>query len=412
MDFSETMPLPSRPRPSAFFARLWLILGLLSTCLPGAWGGLDISQKVFNSATGPWGRLQYYYFYLEAPDSVLERVPLPDTQPRWRVPEKELAAFESAMRRTSLPAEASDALFDPKQTIRKQEIVHLFPSHKLIEAFQDTDRQEIYRLLASYHLNALHEFPIFFLSGNVDDWARDSGLRPQLVEIIRSLSYHRGKVLAFSDVPTLINHATSDSEVQFIKKKLTRTRTIIARLELDTQSDVPALLNYWSTGLNLRRKELEPLVKTTAELPGAQPLDILHMLPALPRKLLYTYPGDEFLTHSRLPDCHWTTLNFFNYTAQDYYLDTRLAASSILENFVPVQPPYRFGDVLMFMDDKGNAFHSCVYLADKLVYSKNGANPLLPWVLIELQDLEQMYNLDLGQGKILGYRHKHGRLGD
>ncbi|HYF34885.1 MAG TPA: hypothetical protein VD994_06290, partial [Prosthecobacter sp.] len=227
-----------------------------------------------------------------------------------------------------------------------------------------------------------------------------------------TLSYHRGKTLAFSDVPTLISKATSDSEVQFIKKKLTRTRTLIARLELDAMSDVPELLNYWSTGLNLRRKELEPLMTTTAALPGTQLLDILHLLPGLPRKLLYTFPGDEFLTHSRLPDCHWTTLNFFNYSAQDYYLDTRLAASSILENFVPVKPPYRFGDVLMFMDGKGNAFHSCVYIADELVYSKNGSNPLLPWMLIELSDLAQMYNLDVGESEIHGFRHKFGRLGD
>ena len=228
---------------------------------------------------------------------------------------------------------------------------------------------------------------------------------------IRRLAYRRGSALAFSDIPTLISLAESDAEVQFIKKKLTRTRSLIVRLELDGGEDLSGLLDYWSTGLNLRRKELEPLFTATAALPGLQHLDLLHLLPALPRKLLYTYPGDEFLTHSRLPDCHWTTLNFFNYSAQDYYLDSRLAASSIIENFVPVNPPYRFGDVLLFLNPQGSAFHSCIYLADELVYSKNGANPLLPWVLLELKDLQRMYNLDLGHGLIQGYRHKRGRLG-
>ncbi|MDZ4289995.1 MAG: hypothetical protein U0984_18665 [Prosthecobacter sp.] len=370
------------------------------------------TAPAFDSKSGPWGRLRHYYFYLEAPDSVVDRVPLPDTQPRWRIPETELADFQEIVRRSSLPVEATDALFDPRQVIRNQGNAHLFPSHRLIEALSDKDRQQIYERLASYHLNALYEFPIFFLSGSIDEWAKGSGIRGEVVDTIRTLSYRRGNTLAFSDIPTLISKATSDSEVQFIKKKLTRTRTLIARLELNSQTDIPAVLNYWSTGLNLRRKELEPLITTTAALPGIQFLDILHLLPALPRKLLYTFPGDEFLTHSRLPDCHWTTLNFFNYSAQDYYLDTRLAASSILENFVPVKPPYRFGDVLMFVDDKDNAFHSCIYLADDLVYSKNGSNPLVPWVLIELKDLGQMYNLDLGQGVIHGFRHKSGRLSD
>jgi hypothetical protein len=244
----------------------------------------------------------------------------------------------------------------------------------------------------------------------VDEWAQDSGLRPALISAIRHLSYHRGETLAFSDIPLLLGLAESNSEAQLIKKKLTRTRTLIARLEVNPGSNMQEMLDYWSTGLNLRRKELEPLFQATASVSGIEHLDLLHVLPALPRKLLYTFPGDDFTTHIRFPDCHWTTLNFFNFTAQDYYLDSHLASSAVLENFQQVEPPYRFGDVLMFINPKGNAFHSCIYLADELVYTKNGANPLVPWTLLELKDLQKMYNLDIGQGMIQGYRHKQGRL--
>lgn len=365
----------------------------------------------FVTKAGPWGRLHCYYFYLEAPDSIVARVPLPDTQPRWRIPEAELEAFRGAITQSSLPAESVAALFDSRKVIRLKERAYLFPSHEMIERMTEADRQLIYPMLSSYTGNELYEFPLFFLSGSVDEWAQGSGLRDELVATIRALSYHRGNTLAFSDIPTLFSKAASDAEVQFVKKKLTRTRTFIARLELDSDSNLPGILDYWATGLNLRRKELDPLFSATAALPGIQFLDIVHLLPALPRKLLHTYPGEEFLTHSRLPDCHWTTLNFFNYNAQDYYLDTRLAAASIRENFVQVAPPYRFGDVLVFLDTQGRAFHSCIYLADEIVYSKNGANPLLPWVLIELGDLGRMYNLDIGKGAVRGFRHKQGRLG-
>lgn len=384
---------------------LWLLGTAGNAAEAGAESGLFVTRE------GPWGRLQCYPFYLEAPDTVVALVPLPDTQPRWQVPEAEVEGFRAVLARSRLPETAVAALLDTGKSMVRQGVMHLFPSHELIEALTPEDRQAVYERLASFAGNPLHQYPIFFLGGSVEEWAAGSGLRAELVATLRRLAYRRGSALAFSDIPTLISQAESDAEVQFIKKKLTRTRSLIVRLELDGGEDLSGLLDYWSTGLNLRRKELEPLFTATAALPGLQHLDLLHLLPALPRKLLYTYPGDEFLTHSRLPDCHWTTLNFFNYSAQDYYLDSRLAASSIIENFVPVNPPYRFGDVLLFLNPQGSAFHSCIYLADELVYSKNGANPLLPWVLLELKDLQRMYNLDLGHGLIQGYRHKRGRHG-
>ncbi|MES2735316.1 MAG: hypothetical protein V4672_03280 [Verrucomicrobiota bacterium] len=399
----------SRPLSKALITGALLLAFALS---PSIWGQEDAlpPERSFFTKEGPWGKIQCYYFYLEAPDSVVSRAPTPDTQPRWRIPEEKLADFEDLISETELTNELVSPLFNPRAVIRRNGIANLFPSAALIEALSETERQRIYARLASYPHNEFYEFPIFFLSGNVDEWAQDSDLRPELISAIRHLSYHRGDTLAFSDIPLLLGLAESNSEAQLIKKKLTRTRTLIARLEVNPGSNVQEMLDYWSTGLNLRRKEMEPLFRATASMSGVGHLDLLHVLPALPRKLLYTFPGDDFTTHIRFPDCHWTTLNFFNFTAQDYYLDSHLASSAVLENFQQVEAPYRFGDVLMFINPKGNAFHSCIYLADDLVYTKNGANPLVPWTLLELKDLQKMYNLDLGQGMIQGYRHKQGRL--
>ncbi len=383
------------------FCSLWLVFAQSS--------GYSTEVQTFETKVGPWGKLQCYYFYLEAPENVIARIPLPDTQTRWKVPEPLLRNFELQFAETALAPELIKDLFSPDKCIIRNGLVNLFPSAQLIENLSAAERGKIYSTLATYPDNEFYQYPLFFMGGSVKEWAKDSGLRTGLVQMIEKLAYQRGNALAFSDIPTLINRALSDSEAQFIKKKMTRTRTLIARLELDKDSNVTALLDYWSTGLNLRRKEMEPLMKATAGLPGPQFLDILHLLPALPRKLLYTYPGDEFTTHSRLPDCHWTTLNFFNYQAQNYYLDSELAASAILENFTEVSTPYRFGDILLFIDDRGDAFHSCIYLADDIVYSKNGSNGLLPWGLSQIGDLEKMYNIDIGLGRIQGFRHKEGK---
>ena len=60
---------------------LWLLGGAVHAAETGAESGLFVTRE------GPWGRLQCYPFYLEAPDTVVALVPLPDTQPRWQVPE-------------------------------------------------------------------------------------------------------------------------------------------------------------------------------------------------------------------------------------------------------------------------------------------------------------------------------------
>ncbi|SKA78006.1 hypothetical protein SAMN02745166_00453 [Prosthecobacter debontii] len=408
------MRKPFQPHRNALVTLSLLSVALLFFTLPADTAHAQEDNlkpdSSFFTKEGPWGKLQCYYFYLEAPDSVVSRAPTPDTQTRWRIPESEFTEFERLISDTELSNDLVSPLFNPRGVIRRNGIVNLFPSSALLEAMNKIDRQRIYAKLASFPFNEFYEYPIFFLGGDVDSWAKNSGLREDLVAIIRHLSYERGDTLAFSDIPMLLGMAQSASEAQFIKKKLTRTRTLIARLQINPKTDIQKMLDYWSTGLNLRRKELEPLFQATAAQPGIDYLDLLHVLPALPRKLLYTFPADDFTTHIRFPDCHWTTLNFFNFTAQDYYLDSHLASSAVLENFQQIEGPYRFGDVLMFINAKGNAYHSCIYLADDLVYTKNGANPLIPWVILELEDLKRMYNMDLGQGTIQGFRHKSGRL--
>jgi len=408
------MPKPSKPNQKKHLILSTLaVMGMIPWFFACPLMGQEdtlLPDSPFFTKEGPWGKIQCYYFYLEAPDTVVSRAPTPDTQTRWRIPEEEFEKFENLISNTELSNELVSPLFNPRGVIRRNGTVNLFPSAALIQAMNETDRQHVYEALAAYPLNEFYEYPIFFLGGDVDAWAKDSGLRADLISTLRHLSYHRGETLAFSDIPLLLGMAKSDSEAQFIKKKLTRTRTLIARLEVNRGTDIQKMLDYWSTGLNLRRKELEPLFQATSNIPGIDHLDLLHVLPALPRKLLYTFPGDDFTTHIRFPDCHWTTLNFFNFTAQDYYLDSHLASSAVIENFQQIEPPYRFGDVLMFINPNGNAFHSCIYVADELVYTKNGANPLVPWTLLELKDLQRMYNLDIGRGMIQGYRHKQGRL--
>jgi hypothetical protein len=176
---------------------------------------------------------------------------------------------------------------------------------------------------------------------------------------------------------------------------------MIARLRVSEQTDFKALLAYWSD--NERRKDVLPLLWSLAE--SHQSIDIIHLLPPFVRKLLNGYPPFELAIKGRMPDCHWSSLNFFNYEPRDYYLDTRLASSHVLENFEPATAPYRYGDKLLFLTPQMHCFHSCVYIAGDIVFTKNGDNAANPWILMQLGDLEQIY-LSGGRGEIRTYRQR------
>jgi hypothetical protein len=203
-----------------------------------------------------------------------------------------------------------------------------------------------------------------------------------------------------------MNSATSDADARAMFKAMTRTRSIMVKLEVDHDSNVAELTHYWSPAFMNRHKDIEPLIQSIIDTDGIEALPLSHLLPALARKLVYTYPDLDLAKHGRLPDCHWTSLNFFNYDPHEYLLDERLATNSVLEHFTPVEPPYQYGDVLFFLNAKtGDAYHSCIQLADNLVYTKNGRNLLSPWIIMRREDLEKVY-LYRGDGRVQGFRRK------
>lgn len=363
-------------------------------------------EEMIKGEPGPWGSIEFCYLYLEAPDNLVDSFPLPSPQTRWVFPQSDASRLDQMLSTAGLSASAVKTLLDPQRVVTTDGKVYLFPLNDLIKNLATSTRESLYSLLRSNGLNPYHQNPIMILSGDVSTWADDSGLSDAAIATIKSLAYDMHGVLAFSDIPLFLSEAGGDAEARLRFKKLTRVRTLMARLHIDRDSDVHSLVDYWSTGMNLRRKDIEPLFHAVRRTNGAAQLDLAHLLPSYARKLLYTYPDGSMMSQGLLPDCHWTTLNFFNYEPQQYYLDTRNATNAVLENFEKVAPPYRIGDVLMFMDANGFARHSCNYLAADIVFTKNGRNPAIPWTLMELSDLKKIYLVNSGETQIQGYRHK------
>jgi hypothetical protein len=60
--------------------------------------------------------------------------------------------------------------------------------------------------------------------------------------------------------------------------------------------------------------------------------------------------------------------------------------------YVTIQDrPAAFGDVMLLRDAKTEPLHMCVYIADDIVFTKNGAHYFQPWALMRYADVLARY---------------------
>lgn len=368
---------------------------------------LESTGVLYNAASGPWGAIQYYYFYLEAPQHLIDAFPLPNPRTRWAVPLVEEGRFRALLDELFTDPVARDVIADPQNVGIANGLYALFPTEYLITSLDQDSRSRLYQYLAQFDANPEIRDPIRIFSGSVEEWADGTGMRPELVSLMAGLCYERHGLLNFADVPFLISHASSQAEAWTLQRHSSRVRTMVIRLDLKNFGDINPVIEYWTTGLGLRRKQIEPLIESGRATPGVSGLDLVHLLPPFARKLLYTYPDLSMAVEGKLPDCHWTALNFFNYNPETIYLEEMFAASGLLTDFDTIDGPYRFGDLLVFVTPEMNALHSCVYLASEIVYTKNGRSLFAPWIALHLNDVKKLYSESDGSPlRVQGFRKK------
>jgi len=359
---------------------------------------------VFHCQPGPWGRIDYSYIYLSAPESILDDYPLPSPINRWCFVDRSQDWLRNFLANLGYDAATVTRLVnDPRSSPDEENVVTLYPSEEDVLALSESNRETLTLELAKYIENPYYHDPICIPDGDVTAWLRGIDLPANVIDLIHRLTYKNGEGYFFSDIRLILKYATSDNQARQWIKALTRVRAVMANLRVDQTDDLAGLRRYWSA--NFHRSDSLPMLDAAAELPGGSQLDLTHLLPPLPRRLAYSYISPDIERSGQTPNCHWTSLNFFNYTRQNILLDLKLATSQVLENYTAVSPPYTFGDVFFFLNEDGNAYHSCVFLADNLVFTKNGENEIMPWIVCRLEDIKQLYGREPNY-KIQVYRRK------
>jgi hypothetical protein len=140
---------------------------------------------------------------------------------------------------------------------------------------------------------------------------------------------------------------------------LSRQSAVLPRLCVRPDTDIEQVANYWGHMPNFRFTDVRPVLEALKRLPRGGTVSLLYLLPPFARERLCTFPlppgpGEP------IADCHWTTFNFSNLEPDNRFLDAGACTRYMDANYYKVAQPGVYGDVLVFVDDKGGIRHSAV----------------------------------------------------
>jgi hypothetical protein len=313
--------------------------------------------------------------------------------PRWVFHGYSDAALDELWQKAGLSDAQRQALNAPANRDRPAaDTVVIRPPEDLVLALPEAARAMLYFALGAFEENGPQNDAYRIHVAGAENWFDPELMSPATIALARPLLYRRGNHLVFSDQDLVLARLGSAAErVNFIKN-LSRRFALLAQLRVAHGADTDALARYWGRGR--RSKDLEPLLDSLAQRPGGGTIDVVHLLPPFARALLYTYPVPSETAAAAARDCHWTSLNFFNNPPDDRYLRLDAVRDALLNDYQPYAGEPALGDIVMFFTPEGRGIHSCVYVADGIVFTKNGPSPAVPWLLARLEDVTAYYSVN------------------
>lgn len=356
-------------------------------CCGSLKGHADKSEDVGICAPGPWGQLDYVTITLEIPKVWTSIEAYTGAPTRWffgdMSPEQVAEVFRSA----GLSSPQLDALMASAESDPGNRGIFLTPPESVILALEPGARSYIYSILGKFSENPAFCEPHRYLTENFDRWLDESTLPPETLSVVRRLTVHRGRISLFSDVRLALSTLSAFQEKQKLLQLLSRQTTLMPTLNITPESDIEALARYWSSGA--RQEEILALMESLKRAPHGGQIDVVYLLPPFVRERIYTYARK---TQPPYPDCHYTSMNFFNAEEDKTFLDMSHVHSTILKDYRLVKDGFQLGDLILFRKPNDEVVHACNFIADNIVFTKNGQSRGRPWVLMHMQDVIDMYS--------------------
>ena len=75
--------------------------------------------------------------------------------------------------------------------------------------------------------------------------------------------------------------------------------------------------------------------------------------------------------------------------------------STLQSRFRPIVTSPKLGNVLLLVNDKGVPVHAAVYIADDLVFTKNGYGIIHPWTFMKIDAMTGLYTSLAGKLRVV-----------
>lgn len=402
------------PKRKSRSLRLWLIvtpLLLLGTVTMTHW--LDKNVEHRNRGTTPdlnsgaWGDLQTWDIRLEQPQEYSSFLSIASGGPTWKFGSLSTPAIQRLLVSAGVPEEEATRLLQECRAEGSSGSV-IKPDEKFLLGLNPEVRSKLYMELAADPANRFQAAPYYVPDGDVEALFSDN--HPGIAKVIplfRKLCYTRNGFTYFSDPEIVLSKLQDAEERSSFLQDLTSQSAVMMRLLIRPETDIDKPLNYWGLSMpGVLMKDLRPLFEAQQRLSEGGSVSILYLLPPLAREKLFTTPL-PFAGGAKMPDCHWTALNYFNETPDPRMSDNDYASRYIIDNYYEIAKPGVPGDLVLLLNEKNQVIHSSVYIADDVVFSKNGINYAQPWMLMRINNMLGNFS-QLAPVK-LGYMRRKGR---
>jgi hypothetical protein len=350
------------------------------------------ADDVFVGKVGPWGSLEHLWFSISPPVEFVELYQFDPLAHPWRFPSCTRDQVAELFARCGVtPALASRLLLSATDDVATQG-VSVFAPPSAVAELPEAARRRLYLWLGQMDSTSWHANAFRYCGSDLAEWLHDAPLEAATIDLIRPYVYRHGPFLMFADLPAVAAQLGDRGELIRLTKTLAREKTLLIKLRVRHRENIEPLSQYWGRGG--RQKEVRPILESLAQFRQGQSIDIIHLLPTFVRRLLYTYPRPAGDGHDQLRDCHWSSLNFFAEHPDDSLLNLNTVVQSIERNWRRIEGPATLGDLVLLHDDRGNVFHSAIYVADDVLFTKNGPTLTRPWMLMTLDHLRHYYPQD------------------
>jgi hypothetical protein len=278
----------------------------------------------------------------------------------------------------------------------------LLPPPEIVVSLNSAAREKLYSYLAQFPENVPQRMPFQFRADGFNQWFDECGLVADKLEIVRKLTYRRKEILCFSDAAAF-SQVSTPAETMCLVKALWRVSTFIMSVRVAPGSDVEQLVSYWGRGG--RAQQYRPMLEALARNDAGIAVPISYFLPGFARMRLYTYPRPSDPRSIR-EDCFWSSMNFFNELPDDRFFNPIETKRALQQDYMRVGEGQKlFGDTIMLVNGEGKALHMAIYIADDVVFTKNGFDMTQPWILMRLNEMLASYEQEKPY-EVMVYRRK------